>query len=366
MEETFNFNIAAFDSTKEYPSAEENKRAALDIYQQKTRKLSKFNVEVASAIFSKIVGQEDVIGDLLRLLRSWYLQKSKSKPLSLLFAGVSGTGKTFTANRIAEVFGKMGYLYHEEDMTQYVSEHDISRFIGSAEGFVGSDKPPLIVEKLKIANGKMVICFDEIDKAHPNIMTSFMQMMDQGRLKTNKEEYDLKDSVLVFTSNGAMDELTRLKTTYKGDPKEDEFQKEISVILGRAGFPSFILGRLEKIFIFNPFYERIVLDLAIAETQKFIQSYDSSLNVCFIDPELLVNITKNAAGSNQGARQVAKSVKSEISEAVLTFLEEQDGFNKLSIIKEGSQVKIIENTSVTKQIDQCRKEALTLLGIDNN
>jgi len=186
----------------------------------------------------KIVGQEGPIHDVSAAIRrrqnGW---TDTEKPLVFLFLGSSGIGKTELAKQIAMYIHKnsskfIRYAFwvtrvedgsltlHRIDLAEYQSKHEVSKFIGAPPGYVGyEDGGGQLVEKLKAAPNAVVL-LDEVDKAHPDVLTVLLATFDEGRLSNGKNEtVDCKDAIFIMTSNLAQQEIAEAGDVLREDMK---------------------------------------------------------------------------------------------------------------------------------------------------
>lgn len=260
--------------------------------------------------------QDDNINAIISTLDDWFLGK-KEKPLTYLLCGTSGTGKTFTVERIADCLNSYGYTYFYQTMNDFTSEESINRLIGSPTGYVGSETEPKLFSELRKSDEKMVICFDEIDKAHEKIRDSLMQLFEKGTLSWNNVTGDFSKCIIFLTSNAGMAKLVKLKSNFvkDGEFKETkDFIDGFDRILSEVKFPSYIVGRMNRKLIYNSLSDSAIIDIAIKQTQSFFSEKKDGFTVSIIDPEYLLEILRNSSGSTLGARVIKERISSILNE----------------------------------------------------
>ncbi|XP_063549424.1 mitochondrial disaggregase isoform X4 [Gorilla gorilla gorilla] len=183
-------------------------------YQEKQRKREaeerrRFPLE--QRLKEHIIGQESAIATVGAAIRrkenGWY---DEEHPLVFLFLGSSGIGKTELAKQTAKYMhkdAKKGFI--RLDMSEFQERHEVAKFIGSPPGYVGHEEGGQLTKKLKQCPNAVVL-FDEVDKAHPDVLTIMLQLFDEGRLTDGKgKTIDCKDAIFIMTSNVASDEIAQ-------------------------------------------------------------------------------------------------------------------------------------------------------------
>lgn len=237
-------------------------------------------------LMSKIVGQHQAILAVSQQIRrkenGWH---SSEHPLVFLFLGSSGIGKTELAKQVA-------WYMHEDDkdgfirldMSEYQHQHEVSKFIGAPPGYQGYDDGGQLTKRLKRCPNAVVL-FDEVEKAHPDILTCLLQTFDEGRLTDGKgETVDCMDAIFVMTSNLAQREIAdeavqrRAEMARRGELEHDggtplisaDFaQKTIMPVLKHAFRRDEFIGRINEILFFLPFTLEQRLLLAKKEVEKW-------------------------------------------------------------------------------------------------
>ncbi|MCQ2467396.1 MAG: ATP-dependent Clp protease ATP-binding subunit [Clostridia bacterium] len=173
---------------------------------------------------ARVIGQDEAVKAIARAIRRSRLGlKDPKRPSgSFIFLGTTGVGKTELARALAEVmFGNESALVRI-DMSEYMEKHSVSKLIGSPPGYVGYDEGGQLTEKVR-RHPYSVVLFDEIEKAHPDIFNSMLQILDDGRLTDGKGRVvDFKNTIIIMTSNVGARMLTSAATRRIGFELEDE------------------------------------------------------------------------------------------------------------------------------------------------
>jgi ATP-dependent Clp protease ATP-binding subunit ClpA len=277
-------------------------------------RVEEFSEELLSTALSKIHGQQDNMKIIVDKVVTWVNRPDAHKlPLVLMFAGTSGTGKTYTAEMISNSLKSQGYLFVKLPMNEYKSEGDVWKLLGSSAGYIGSDKDTTLVAAHRKSD-KLVILFDEMEKAHPAIFETIMTLMEKGELTNgNGDKFDFRKSIIIFTTNLAMEKLIERKQGLaKANVRIDDsqFQQAIKDILKRNHIKTEVCGRIDSVFVYNPLDSIVVARIAIEEIRNKGLEYGIQINN--IPEELLRKISTQVAGSNEGARPIKRSVCDEL------------------------------------------------------
>ncbi len=280
---------------------------AIDALRKLERKPIDFDLKRFISALSKIYAQDDNIVSISKSVNAWIRKSKKPRPLSLFFSGTTGVGKTFTAELIASEMESLGYSYCYLPMTEYNSEGDTWKFLGSSTGYVGSEQEPVLFKAHSLSS-KLVILFDEIEKAHSKLFDSIMQLLDKGELSWNADKRDFKECIIIFTSNLAVEEINSTKNILraKGFQNSDKrVQSAIKDVLKKNGLRNELCGRINLVLAYNTLDIDSIIKISMSNIHKLADEY--GLHITNICPEVLAQITKECKGSNQGARPIIDS-----------------------------------------------------------
>lgn len=268
--------------------------------------------------FSHIKGQDEIINKLIKKISKEKLNLfPTNKPLSFLFAGKSGIGKT----EIAKIIAK--YLLDETpiklNMAEYSNEMSLTKLIGSSAGFIGyADNKEGIFDKLK-SNPYQVVILDEFDKAAPNIQKLFMNVLDEGFMDTNDNgRIDFSKAIIIATNNHGFTETTKTKTI--GFNTGSVSQKEKVVNNLKTLYPIELLNRFTEIYEFNSISKEIYEDILkdIYETEiKRIKNIHSNIKLNdTLDEKILKDLSDKTYSKDFNARPAFKTIKEYIEENI--------------------------------------------------
>ncbi|KAL3879798.1 hypothetical protein ACJMK2_032081 [Sinanodonta woodiana] len=200
-----------------------------------------------------IIGQEGAINTVASAIRrkenGWY---DEDHPLVFLFLGSSGIGKTELAKQVAKYLHKdvkKGFI--RLDMSEYQEKHEVAKFIGSPPGYIGHEEGGQLTKKLT-EFPKAVVLFDEVDKAHPDVLTIMLQLFDEGRLTDGKgKTVNCKDAIFIMTSNLASDEIAGHALQLRREAEDIQKQRN-------AGNKDYLELAWEKITISRKFKDNVI------------------------------------------------------------------------------------------------------------
>ena len=238
-------------------------------------------IELEENLNKEIIGQEEAIKVIsTSIKRNWIRVEDKVRPIgSFLFLGKTGVGKTELAKTLNNnLFDSKDSLIRL-DMSVYMEKNDVSKLIGSAPGYVGYEEGGLLVEKVR-KRPYSIILFDEIEKAHPDIMNILLQILEEGELTDNqgKKAY-FKNTIIILTSNIGADKLTFRKKLGFGldDIKSSEnegIKNELLMELKREIKPE-IINRIDDIVVFNVLSDEDILKILKLNINRLKNNFEN-------------------------------------------------------------------------------------------
>ncbi len=222
-------------------------------------------------LHKRVVGQNaaiEAVSDAVRRSRAG-LQNEKRPIGSFLFMGTTGVGKTELAKALAEFLFNDENMMTRIDMSEYQERHSVSRLVGAPPGYVGYDEGGQLTEAVR-RKPYSVVLLDEIEKAHPDVFNTLLQVLDDGRLTDNKgRTVDFKNTILIMTSNVGADIIQG----YMASPSEQmlaQCRNEVMEVLKRTVRPEF-LNRIDEVIMFEPLSQtdiREILKMQIRDLQE--------------------------------------------------------------------------------------------------
>ena len=266
----------------------------------------------------KIIGQDEAVSLVCKAIKRTRVQLSKRRrPASFIFVGPTGVGKTELVKVLAsELFDGTDPLIRL-DMTEYMEKYSVSRLIGSPPGYVGYDEAGQLTEKVR-RKPYSVVLFDEIEKAHPDVMNILLQILDEGRVTDSQgRTVNFENTIIVMTSNaGSTDKSTGIGF----NKTESEVSKEKSMkALSDFLRPEF-LSRIDEIVTFAPLtkenYESIAA-LMLDEMKDPLAEKGITLKY---SKKALTAIADKAFGQKFGARDIRRVIREEIEDKVAELI----------------------------------------------
>ena len=267
---------------------------------------------------SKIIGQDEAVHAIAAAIRRSRVQISpRRRPASFIFVGPTGVGKTELVKQIANELFNTPETLIRLDMSEFMEKHSVSRIIGSPPGYVGYDEAGQLTEKVR-RKPYSVILFDEIEKAHPDVMNILLQILDEGRITDAQgRTVNFENTVIVMTSNAGSDQ----KTGALGFGKEQGAATKERVMKALSDFlrPEFI-GRVDEVAVFNALtqedYEKIAV-LLLTELQQSLEEKPLSFRWTEDVPRYLA---EKSVGGARGARDLRNLIRREIEDGIASII----------------------------------------------
>ncbi|HEY7796312.1 MAG TPA: ATP-dependent Clp protease ATP-binding subunit, partial [Microbacteriaceae bacterium] len=278
-------------------------------------------------LHKRVIGQEQAISALSKTIRRQRagLKDPKRPSGSFIFAGPTGVGKTELAKALAE------FLFEDEDalialdMSEYGEKHTVSRLFGAPPGFVGYDEGGQLTEKVR-RRPFSVVLFDEIEKAHPDIFNSLLQILEEGRLTDGQGRVvDFKNTIIIMTTNLGSREITRgaLGFTLEGNIQNDydQMKARVNEELKQNFRPEF-LNRVDEVIVFPQLTREeliAIIDMFIKRLDDRLDDRDLKLTLTTAAKEKLIDLGyEPAMGARPLRRVVQREIEDQISERILS------------------------------------------------
>ena len=289
-------------------------------------------------LHKRVIGQNEAVEAVSKAIRRGRLGlKDPKRPIgSFLFLGPTGVGKTELSKALAEIlFGNEDSIIRV-DMSEYMESHAVSKLIGSPPGYVGFDEGGQLTEKIR-RKPYSVILFDEIEKAHPDVMNILLQVLEDGRLTDSQgRTVDFKNTVIIMTSNIGARKITEKKTlgftkvendvlkntelAIEEEKKQYEnIKKDVMSELKKELKPEFI-NRIDEVIVFHKLNENEIMkitEILLKQLQKRLQENGY---VVEFDDSIKEFIMKKGTDINYGARPLRRAIQNNIEDKISDFI----------------------------------------------
>ena len=267
---------------------------------------------------SRIIGQDEAVEVLSAAIRRSRVQISAvRKPASFIFVGPTGVGKTELVKQLANELFETPETLIRLDMSEFMEKHSVSRLIGSPPGYVGYDEAGQLTEKVR-RKPYSVVLFDEIEKAHPDVMNILLQILDEG--KTNDAQgrtISFENTVIIMTSN-AGSHITENALGFNRDKNQaskDKVMKALKEFLR----PEF-LGRVDEIVVFNTLGKAELVKIAAILIEEFREPLkDKGIELTIGDGvcEIIADMSEDGG---RGARDIRRTIRKTVEDEVANIL----------------------------------------------
>ena len=288
-----------------------------------------------------VVGQDQVIDSLCAAIkRSRVGLKVKRKPVSFIFVGGTGVGKTELVKRLAaDLFDSPESLIRL-DMSEFMEKFAVSRIIGSPPGYVGYDEAGQLTEKIR-RKPYSVVLFDEIEKAHPDVMNILLQILDDGRITDAQgRTVNFENTVIIMTTNAGSN--TKSGSVGFGGSIGDMTKERTMKALNEFLRPEFI-NRVDEVLCFNQLTEenfRAIAELMLTEVRDVLKERNQALTW---DESLIDHLVKEGYSTTYGARNLRRIIQKQIEDVIAEKVIEKRGENISTVALSAVDGKVVVN-----------------------
>ena len=260
----------------------------------------------------RIVGQEEAVGAVVRAIRRKRSGVSfNQSPISMIFAGPTGVGKTELVKVLSKELFKQPEALIRLDMSEFMEKHAVSRIIGAPPGYVGYDEAGQLTEKIR-RRPYSVILFDEIEKAHPDVLNILLQILDEGRITDAQgRQVNFENTVIIMTTNAGSENSTAISgfATNREEKGKERTERALSGFLR----PEFI-NRIDEIITFRHLdesdFEKIA-SIMLSDLSKHFNGKEIKLTY---SNELIGYIAKKSYSEKYGARNMRRFIESAVED----------------------------------------------------
>ena len=270
--------------------------------------------ELEDRLKKHIVGQDQAVSAVAAAIRRNRVGISpKHKPVSFIFVGSTGVGKTELVKQLADDLFNAPESLIRLDMSEFMEKHSVSRIVGSPPGYVGYDEAGQLTEKIR-RKPYSVILFDEIEKAHPDVLNILLQILDDGRITDAQGRLvNFENTIIVMTSNAGSDR--KEGSVGFGKSLTEQTKEKALKALGEFLRPEFI-NRVDEIVCFNKLSEANFRDIAVIMLNELKAALADRGIALGWDDKLLDYLTKKSYSVQYGARNLRRTIEKEIENPI--------------------------------------------------
>ena len=270
--------------------------------------------ELEQRLKTHIVGQDEAIAAVSAAIRRNRVGISpKHKPVSFIFVGSTGVGKTELVKQLADDLFNAPESLIRLDMSEFMEKHSVSRIVGSPPGYVGYDEAGQLTEKIR-RKPYSVVLFDEIEKAHPDVLNVLLQILDDGQITdAHGRKVNFENTVIVMTSNAGSGKAAGAMGF--GKSADEQGKERVMKALQDFLRPEFI-NRVDEIVYFNQLTEENFAGIArimLGELQKSLE--DKGYHFTY-DEELVQYLVKKSYSATYGARNLRRTIQKELEDTM--------------------------------------------------
>ena len=272
--------------------------------------------ELADRLKKHIIGQDGAVDAVAAAIRRGRVGISpKHKPVSFIFVGPTGVGKTELVKQLAaDLFDSPDSLIRL-DMSEFMEKHSVSRLVGSPPGYVGYDEAGQLTEKIR-RKPYAVILFDEIEKAHPDVLNVLLQILDDGEVTdAHGRKVNFENTVIVMTSNAGSDR--KEGSVGFGRSVSEQNRERIMKALGEFLRPEFI-NRVDEIICFNRLDEKNFVAIACIMLDELAASLKEKGFIFTYDDAVAAYLANKSYSLTYGARNLRRTIQKELEDVIAT------------------------------------------------
>ena len=295
---------------------------------------------LADALKKKVIGQDEAVDLVAAAIRRSRVQISpRRRPASFIFVGPTGVGKTELVKVLAsELFDTADPLIRL-DMSEYMEKHSVSKIVGSPPGYVGYDEAGQLTEKVR-RKPYSVVLFDEIEKAHPDVLNILLQILDEGRITdSHGRTVSFENTVIVMTSNAG----SNVRSSAMGFNRtaEEAERNRVMKALGDFLRPEF-LGRVDEIVVFRALDENDYTRIAGLLLDEIKGPMQEKGILFGYDEDAARLIARKSFGDRSGGRAIRRTIRREVEDRIAELLVERAGDPPamLKVTAEGDEIRL--------------------------
>ncbi len=288
----------------------------------------------------KIIGQDEAVEVLASAIKRSRCQISpRRRPASFIFVGPTGVGKTELVKVLSQQLFDTPETLIRLDMSEFMEKHSVSKIIGSPPGYVGYDEAGQVTEKVR-RRPYSVLLFDEIEKAHPDVLNILLQILDEGKVTdAHGRSVNFENTVIVMTSNAGS--AGRDSALGFGKTAEEASKERVMKALQDFLRPEFI-ARVDEIIVFNTLTEANFVDIAKLMLEEYVPTLEEKHIQFTFDDAACVYLAKKSCNGKSGARDLRNTIRREVEEKIAeAMIQSQTGsLSAIHVTSDGESVQV--------------------------
>lgn len=279
----------------------------------KENELSKL-ADLENELKKKIIGQDEAVKALASAIRRSRVQISpRRRPASFIFVGPTGVGKTELVKVLSKELFDTPETLIRLDMSEFMEKHSVSKIIGSPPGYVGYDEAGQVTEKVR-RRPYSVLLFDEIEKAHPDVLNILLQILDEGRVTdAHGRTVNFENTVIIMTSNAGS--ASKDSALGFGKTEEDASKEKIMKALSEFLRPEFI-ARVDEVIVFNSLKKDEFVKIADLMLSEYVPTLEEKHIKFTFDEKVCQLLAEKSCNGASGARDLRNTIRREVEEKI--------------------------------------------------
>lgn len=279
----------------------------------KENELSKL-ADLENELKKKIIGQDEAVKALASAIRRSRVQISpRRRPASFIFVGPTGVGKTELVKVLSKELFDTPETLIRLDMSEFMEKHSVSKIIGSPPGYVGYDEAGQVTEKVR-RRPYSVLLFDEIEKAHPDVLNILLQILDEGRVTdAHGRTVNFENTVIIMTSNAGS--ASKDSALGFGKTEEDASKEKVMKALSEFLRPEFI-ARVDEVIVFNSLKKDDFVKIADLMLSEYVTTLEEKHIKFTFDEKVCQLLAEKSCNGASGARDLRNTIRREVEEKI--------------------------------------------------
>lgn len=302
----------------------------------KENELSKL-ADLENELKKKIIGQDEAVKALASAIRRSRVQISpRRRPASFIFVGPTGVGKTELVKVLSKELFDTPETLIRLDMSEFMEKHSVSKIIGSPPGYVGYDEAGQVTEKVR-RRPYSVLLFDEIEKAHPDVLNILLQILDEGRVTdAHGRTVNFENTVIIMTSNAGS--ASKDSALGFGKTEEDASKEKVMKALSEFLRPEFI-ARVDEVIVFNSLKKDDFVNIADLMLSEYVPTLEEKHIKFTFDEKVCQLLAEKSCNGASGARDLRNTIRREVEEKIANAMIEAgaDGVTAMHLTAENGE-----------------------------